>query len=411
MTDQLAVAAEELAMQFFQFGAPDPYPLYRRLNELGEVHRSPLAWLVTSHAGCEEALRDPRLSSRLPGGMARLDPRLEEGAEPSLVVRLIRDLVNNIDPPDHTRQRKLLSKAFTPRRIEQLRVAIEGAARRIVDDAVERAAAHRRLAFVDEIANPLPSTTLCTMLGMPTADRVLLRRWADDITVYAQNMIFDVELHNRADIAAHAFVDYAEALIAERRARPADDLLTELIEAEEQGDRLSREELLSIMLAFVMAGNDTTTGALANAVVALDSEPGLRTELAHDPSVTRTAIEELLRFEGPVQSAPRTAGKNLELRGVPIAAGDILLVVLGAGNRDPRHFPDPERLDFRRENLPGLSFGHGIHYCLGAALARLQMQSVLPHLYRRLPDARIDGDVTWRQLILLRSPQELYLTW
>ena len=285
-----------------------------------------------------------------------------------------------LDPPDHTRLRGLVSKAFTPKAIEQERPRVQ----RIVDELLDRVAERRCVELIEEIAYPLPVRAICGMLGVPPEDHERFSGWS---RLLSQAM--DPQPNTPPETiaarreAGNAFAQYFRDFIAERRKRPGDDLLSQLIAVEEAGDVLSENELISTSILLLAAGHETTVSLIGNGVLALLRHPEELSRLQHDPSLARSTVEEVLRYDAPVQFAIRTAKDDIELDGYVIAEGDQLLLLLASANRDAAQFPEPDRFDVSRNDSRHLAFGHGIHFCLGAPLARLEGELFFAALARR----------------------------
>jgi pimeloyl-[acyl-carrier protein] synthase len=381
----------------------NPYPLYHRLRTQDPVHRSEAGfWVLTRHAEVARVLRDPRMSrdprrspqfQLLRGGDGQ-DP-FEDGA-PSMLF---------VDPPDHTRLRTLVNKAFTPTAIGRLRSRIED----LTEQLLDRVAGAGELELVDDFAYPLPVTVICELLGVPAQDQTRFRAWSGAL-VYLLDPLVAEDTLQRALEARTALRGYLGALVAQRRAHPAEDLLTALVAAEDQGHRLSEPELLSMCLLLLIAGHETTVNLIANGTLALLTHPAERDRLAGDPGLAASAVEELLRYDSPVQLTARHVLADLEVGGRRLVEGETVLAVLGAANRDPAPFPDPDRLDLTRSPNRHVAFGGGIHFCLGAPLARMEAQIALTALLRRFPDlALADAPPTWRDTITLRGLASLPL--
>jgi pimeloyl-[acyl-carrier protein] synthase len=359
----------------------DPYPLYARLRDEDPVHRSALGmWVLTRHADVLRVLRDPSMSRNprsserveLLRSTAELDELLTaEEAAPSMLF---------VDPPDHTRLRTLVNKAFTPAAVERLRPRIE----EIVAELLDRVAGTGAMDVVDDLAYPLPVTVICELFGVPDTDRDQFRAWSRRLVRLLDPIVADDALE-QAMRARHGLRSYLRELIAERRAHPTGDLLTALIAAEDQGHQLSEAELVSMCVLLLIAGHETTVNLIGNGMLALLRHPQARARLQADPALAGGAVEELLRYDSPVQFTSRHARSDLDIDGHRIRAGESVIAVLGAANRDPAQFDDPDRLDLARTPNRHLAFGGGIHFCLGAPLARVEARIAIPALLARLP--------------------------
>ena len=296
------------------------------------------------------------------------------------------------DPPDHTRLRRLVSSAFTARRVQALRPAVEAMVGELLDGLAGEAD------FVPAFAFPLPVNVIGELLGVPAADRAQFQTLIGDWSRVLE--VLSPEVLAKADPAAATLRAYLAGLAAERRRKPADDLLSALVAAESDGDRLTEDELLTMAALLFAAGFETTTNLLSNSLVALLSDPSQHPSLHADPA---TAVEELLRYDTSVQIVVRVVYEDIELGGVPVSAGERVVAYLGAGNRDPERFADPHRLDLGRSDNAPLSFGGGIHYCLGAPLARLEAQVALPALLRRFPGLALAGSPVRRDSLTIRG--------
>ncbi len=379
----------------------DPYPAYHRLRAEDPVHRHPLGFYVlTRYDDVAAFLRDPRFGKS--GYQALFESRFGGRPEGSglAVSMLFRD------PPDHTRLRALVSKAFTPRVVETLRGHIQA----IVDRLLERVAGASQMDVIDELAYPLPVTVISELLGVPVGDGETVKEWSRDIARALDAIALPVgsEVIERGRHATDEMADYFRGLSEERRHRPGPDLLSGLVEAEEAGDRLSERELLATCILLYVAGHETTVNLIGSGLLALLQHPAERLRLQDNPGLLPAAIEELLRYDGPVQRTGRMAACDTEIGGVPIPKGSLVLGLLGAANRDPAHFADPDRLDLGRDEPRHLAFGSGIHYCLGAPLARLEAQVAIGTVLRRFPALALAGErPTWRPSSTLRGLEVL----
>jgi cytochrome P450 len=373
----------------------NPYPFYHRLRQEDPVHHSPLGvWVLTRYDDVELVLRDPRFVRA--GFEAFL--YTDEGRLPtSMLFR---------DPPDHTRLRSLVSRAFTPRVIDGMRVHIQ----ELVDNLLDRVEDAGAMDLIADLAYPLPVTVICEMLGVPVEDQARIRQWSTDVarSLDAIGMPSDPTVAERGGIGRRALADYFLALLPERRRAPRADLLSALIAAEERGDRLTEGELLSTCVLLFVAGHETTVNLIGNGVLALLRHPAELSRLRANPDLIGSAVEELLRYDSPVQRTGRIASTDVEIDGRRIEKGSIVVGAVGAANRDPAHFADPDRLDLARADNRHLAFGFGIHFCLGAALARVEGQVAIATLLRRLPGLRLDIETPeWRESSVLRGLKAL----
>ncbi|MFI1788106.1 cytochrome P450 [Streptomyces olivaceoviridis] len=378
----------------------DPHPVYARLRERGPVHRVRLAtpggawetWLVVGYEEARAALADQRLAKDIARtGFVPLDEQL------------IGKYLLVADPPQHTRLRGLVARAFTMRRVERLRPRIRQITDELLDDMLPRGHAD----LVDSLAYPLPITVICELLGVPEMDRAEFRKTSTEVVAPTGT---DSE---RA--ATVRLAEYLTELIEDKRcAGPTGDLLSDLIRTTaEDGDRLSMDELRGMAYLLLIAGHETTVNLIGNAVLALLTHPDQLAALRADPSLLDKAVEETLRWEGPVETATyRFAAEPLEIAGTRIGRGDDVLVGLTAAQRDGARFTDPDRFDIRRDTRGHLAFGHGIHYCLGAPLARLEAGVALGALLDRAPGLTLDGEPgEWLPGMLMRGVRSLPVRW
>jgi pimeloyl-[acyl-carrier protein] synthase len=382
----------------------DPYPFYARLRTEDPVHQSPMGlWVLTRYDDVARVLRDPRFGRK--GFDELVNARFgTEPDQPGLATSMLFR-----DPPDHTRLRTLVSKAFTPRVIEGLRPHIQ----QIVDGLLDRVRDRRAMDLIADLAFPLPVIVISEMLGVPAADRDRFRQWSQDVARSLDAIALPVgpEVIERGNAARRALGDYFRGLIAERRQRPQADLLTGLIAAEEQGDTLSPPELLATCVLLLVAGHETTVNLIGNGMLALLRHPAELRRLRAEPALLPSAVEELLRWDSPVQRTGRIAATDVELGGRLIPKGALVSAVVGAANRDPAHFPEPDRLDLARPDNRHLAFGWGIHFCLGAPLARVEGQIAIGALARRLPGLALATDrPEWRESSALRGLRALPVT-
>ena len=382
-------------------GRADPYPRYARLREISPVVRAEDgALVVTGYGDCATVVRDPRLQ-HLPADMLAFVGFPDWREHPALH-QLFTSMLT-LNPPDHTRLRRLVSSAFTPRRVEALRPAIE----RMVQDLLDGMDGHDELDFVEAFAFPLPVNVIGELLGVPAHERAgfqsLVRDWTQVLEVITPDVLAP------AAPPAAAIPDHLAGLGGQRRARPTDDLLSALVQAQAADDRLTDEEVLSNAALLFAAGFETTTNLLANGVVALLGHPEQYALLGRRPDLAQPAVEELLRYDSPVQLSSRVVTAPLELGGVTVGEGERVVAYLGAGNHDPARFTDPGALRLDRTDNAPLSFGGGIHYCLGAPLARLEAQIALPALARRFPSLALTGQAQRRDSLSLKGYTSLRL--
>jgi cytochrome P450 len=353
--------------------------LYGELSRSGPVHRVVLphgdhAWLVVRHEQARAALTDPRLAKTGPPFADELDPALRSAINSNML---------NVDLPEHTRLRRLVAAAFTRRRVERLAPRIQQLTDELLDPLVARAA-ESSFDLIDEFAYPLPVAVICELLGVPESRRESFRKWSSaDVNA----SVIGLEAYSEA---AGAFVEYLHDLIALKRRDPADDLTSALVGARDGSDQLSEDELTSMIYLLLVAGHETTVNLIANGVYMLLNRPGAWAVLGSEPERVPSAVEELLRIDGPVQTSTlRIAVETFEFAGVTIEEGDIVLAGLLAANRDTTYRPDAEHLDLTRSPNQHVAFGHGIHLCLGAPLARLEAQTAFTSLLARFPGLRL----------------------
>ncbi|MER5812913.1 cytochrome P450 [Streptomyces sp. NPDC002033] len=382
----------------------DPYPVYARLRAGGPVHhvRTPdgeETWLVVGHEACRTAFTDPRLSRdwRHAGDISQIINADQD--HPALAHMLMSD------PPDHTRLRRLVARAFTPRRIEALAPRIQ----QITDELLDAMEANpeRRADLVDAFAFPLPMTVICELLGVPELDREAFRGWSNEMVARTSP---------EAEAAVYeAMPRYLSQLIDAKRAAPGDDLLSAMIHAVDDGDRLSPAELIGMCVLLLIAGHETTVNMIGNGMRALFAHPEQLADLRADLGLLDGAIEEMLRYDGPVETCTqRLALEDVEMGGVVIPARSTVLIAMADADRDPARFEEPGRFDIRRDARGHIAFGHGLHYCLGAPLARLEGRIALRSLLERFPGLRSDADeakLSWVPGMLIRGVRELPVRW
>lgn len=375
----LGVFPPELARQ------KDPYTLLARLREYDPVNETPFGvWRLTRYDDVVRMLRE------VPAGVRFADGTSFGGQAAGL--SLPGRFILQQDPPNHTRLRKLMSLAFRPRATEALRARAEEIVNERIDEALERGS----MDVITDLALPVPSTVICEMMGVPSADRARFTEWTSAATHLLAAMISDPEVVARGVEAANHLAEYFTALIAERRRDLREDILSDLIRAEEAGDRLSSDELLSQCIGLLIAGFETTIGLIGNGVQALLEHPDQLAALQADPTLIGGAVEECLRYDGPILLTIRITREDAAFGDKVIPANKPVMCMLGAANHDPSHFSDPDRFDIRRKDNDHLSFGGGVHFCLGAHLARMETQAAIGGLTRRIRGLElVDDQRTW----------------
>lgn len=378
----------------------DPYPTYHVLRSQDPVHHSPLGfWVLTRYADVIAMLRDPRLVKEPIAAFvaARFGMAVPPGLGLSMLDR---------DPPDHTRLRGLVSKAFTPKALESLRPRIQ----QIVDGLLDQLETRGEMDLIEEFAYPLPVIVICEMLGVPVRDHERFKQWGLDIARGLDAIMLppDSEVGKRSIIGRRALAEYFRELIAGRRAAPREDMLSALIAAEEAGDKLDEDELLATCILLLVAGHETTVNLIGNGLLTLLRHPAEVARLRREPALIGSAVEELLRYDSPVQRTARITNAEVEVGGKTIPKGAFVVTAIGAANRDPAQFPDPDRLDIARADNRHIAFGFGIHFCLGAPLARVEGQLALGALLRRMPRLRLaEAPLEWRESSTLRGLKAL----
>ncbi|MFH9766594.1 cytochrome P450 [Streptomyces microflavus] len=380
----------------------DPYPVYAALRAKGPVHRVRIpegthAWLVVGYEAGRRLLADQRLSKQW------------AAASPSLGVTKVSAGTSMLssDTPDHTRLRKLVAREFTPRRMEQLTPRVQ----EMTDELLDRmlAAPDRRADLVEALSYPLPMNVICELLGVPFLDRAAFRAWSNQA-------VSSVDVSKRAS-STRAMAAYLTGLLQDKRARPGDDLMSALIHtADEDGDRLSADELMGMAWLLLVAGHETTVNLITNGVHNLLAHPDQLAALQSDFDLIDNAVEEILRFEGPVETPTyRFTTEPLDIDGTVIpGGGELVLVAMSDANRDPARYSDASRFDITRDARGHIAFGHGIHYCLGAPLARIEARVAIRSLLERCPELRLTADpatLAWRTGLLMRGPLSLPVAW
>ncbi|MFD3558515.1 cytochrome P450 [Streptomyces sp. NPDC058686] len=390
--------------------ASDPYPAYAWLREHAPVHRTELpsgveAWLVTRYADARQALADSRLSKNPEHHAEDAQGKSKTGIPGERSANLMTHLLN-IDPPDHTRLRRLVSKAFTPRRIAEFAPRVQA----LTDDLIDQFAAQGKADLIHDFAFPLPIYAICDLLGVPSEDQNDFRDWAGMMIRHGGGP------RGGVGRSVKKIRGYLAELIHRKRSDLGDDLISGLIRASDHGEHLTENEAVAMCFVLLFAGFETTINLIGNGMYTLLRHPEQRARLQEsfrrgERELLTTGIEELLRYDGPVELATwRFATEPLTIGGQPIATGDPVLVVLAAADRDPARFHTPDHLDLSRSDNQHLGYGHGIHYCLGAPLARLEGCTAIETLLRRLPDLELAGDpadLRWRGGLIMRGLRSL----
>jgi cytochrome P450 len=392
-----AAELERLTADYLQ----NPHVVHDRLREQGPVAKlvfpqGTAAWLVTRYDEARTALADPRLSKDFKGNTGIFAKhRVESDEEPR---EFNSDLVGhmlNSDPPNHTRLRKLVTKAFTARRMELMRPRVQ----ELTDQLLDEMAQHDEVDLLDAFAFPLPITVICEIMDVPMADRDEFRAWS--------NALVTTVNPEQAQHAAGAMANYLSEMIDLKRAQPGDDMFSALVHADESGDTLDQSELMAMAFLLLLAGHETTVNLIGNGVLNLLRNPDQLAALRADPSLIKGAVEEFLRYEGPVNQATlRFTTEPVTFGDVTIPTDELVFVSLASANRDTERFPEADRFDITRSTGGHLAFGHGIHFCLGAPLARLEGEVAVNSLLKRFPDLALAAEpdeLTWRSSTLMRG--------
>ena len=369
----------------------DPYATYRQLRSTDPVHRMRVvdAWAVTRYHDVEAVLRDHK----------------RFGNAGRIMVETVPLSLLDLDSPEHTRIRLLVSKAFTPRAVARLHTRVQ----ELADELLDGVAGKERFDLIGALGYPLPLTVIAEMLGVRPRDMDRFEEWSKALALSVDPVLGRNQIHAIKGAEQDAFA-YFETIIDERRRQPRDDLVSALLAAEEAGDRLSHQELLSVMLLILVAGNETTRNLIGNGMLALLRNPDQLQRLRDNPELLDAAVDELLRYDSPVQLNGRVAREDVEIGGKHIRAGDVVISLLGAANRDPEVFEEPERLDIGRRGESHLSFGRGIHYyCLGASLALLEARIAFASLLDRYGAIRLAIEPRHRAGVALRGVEQLWI--
>lgn len=378
----------------------DPYPLYERMREQGPLFDAGNnLWFIFGHELANSLLRAKGTSSNEQNStffkkMLEVDERMLKFAEEEPIMLFL-------DPPDHTRLRKMVSAAFTPRTVERLVPRIQ----KLTDELLDAVAGESSFELIEHFAHPLPVAVICEMLGIPKSDEPLFSEWSNLLTQGLDPGVLRSEEDNeRIEVGRDELMAYTSELLAARRNKPEDDLISELLAVRDGQDRLSEDELVKLVVLLLVAGHETTVNLIGNGMVALLRHPDQLARWQADPAIRKSAVDELLRYDSPVQLGMRVLVEPTELGGVEVPAGDQVLTMLGSANRDSAVFDDPNTLDLTRTNAArNLSFGGGIHHCLGMALARVEGQIALGSLIERYDSIELASDPDVRARLVLRG--------
>jgi hypothetical protein len=383
----------------------DPFPVFEELRERAPLYRSSVlgGWVLTRYDDVKAAISDRRFSAdRMRPFFAQLPVR-EQIAYSTLRDSISRWAVFH-DPPQHTRLRGLMNKAFTARAIERLEPRIRVLIDRLLDRVVEQG----EMDLIADLAYPLPASVILDMLGLPCDDLDRIKVWSDELALFVGSSVNTPDKYQRATDSITAMNDYFRKAIQRRRRNPGDDLLTALLGAQEQGELLSDDEVLATCVLLVFAGHETTTNLIGNGMLALLRHPEELLRLRADPRLMPLAVEELLRFDGPAAAVVRIATDEIPLHGQTIRPGERVFAMLNAANRDPRQFANPETLDIGRQENRHLAFGQGIHFCIGAPLARMEAKLAIMAILKRCSDISLpSAPLNWSNSLVLRGVRSL----
>lgn len=382
----------------------DPFPVYKEIRKKDPVYRFLMpnghyAWIVTTYKHAEKVLNDARFVTGYPE-----QNETDESNLPPHKEIVSRNLLS-VNPADHRRLRRLVQKAFTPRMVERLRGRIE----EISNGLLDKVQNNGEMNLIEDFAFPLPIIVICEMLGVPLEDQDKFREWSNVIMESVNNP----KLGEQSEAATIAFVEYLHDLIDQRRSQLQKDLISDLLSVEDEGDTLSENELYALVFVLIIAGHETTVNLIGNGVLALLEHPEQKEKLISQPELVHSAVEEMLRYNGPAEvSNIRWATEDIEVGGKLIQKGDMVFVSLSSANRDPQQFADPDTFDITREANTHLAFGKGIHFCLGAPLARLEGEVAIQTLLHRMPDLRLKEStdlLEWRPGMIIRGVEEIPL--
>jgi cytochrome P450 len=398
----------------FDLGRPEtnanPFPEFARLRAEDPVHWSPAmkAWIVTRYDDVKQvALNNRQISADRLMPFFKTNAEYQRGSIESLVRYLTHWMVFR-DPPDHTRLRRLFTKAFTPTAVEDLRANIEGVVGHLIDGMEAKARRGEIVDYIADFAYPLPASVIMDLLGVPRADLERVKLWSDDIALFIGTAQVAGNKYLRAEAGAKAMSDYFRTLVEARTAEPRDDMITKLVLARDDRDALSTDEIIGTAILLLFAGHETTSNLIGNGFLYSMKNRDQWERLVADETLAASAVEEWLRYDGPSGALARVAAADVELGGKTIREGQRLFAFMNSANRDPAAFDDPERFDIGRTVNPHVTFGHGIHFCLGAPLARLEAQIAGRRLTERVPRIRLSGtEPEWHDSLILRGVKGL----
>ncbi len=385
----------------------NPYPIYHKLRSDEPIHQSFKGmWVLTRYADAKAVLRDPRFCvDKMPNNVKHKSEDLNQRDFNTLAQAISKWLIF-LDPPEHTRLRGLISKAFSSTSVKFLRPQIQ----QITDELISKVRHRGSMDIMSDFACPLPCNVIAAILGVPIEDWFKLYHWSDELS-HILDPLRSLEDYEQMNKVAREFTDYFKSLIVQRQKIPQQDLLSALITVKEQAHKLSEEEIISICMLLFFAGEETTVNLIGNGMLALLRHPQQMQHIKTQPMLIQSAVEEILRYDSPIQITTRVATEDVDLDGVTIRVGEKALLCLGAANRDPAQFPDPDRFDITRANNSNLAFSDGIHYCLGAALARMEAEIAINTLVQQLPNLKLFQErLEWRNKVSVRSLKTLPIT-
>lgn len=387
----------------------DPFPAYRWLRDHEPVHWSASlnAWVVTRYADVLEIFKRPEVFSS--DRFRKVDPKFtSRRPEVRAVAEVLSDWLVFRDEPDHARLRALLQKSFTSRQLEKNRQRVQST----IDDLLDAVAGNGEMDFIRDFAFPLPALVIALLLGAPTQDIEPIKRWSDRLAAYLGGSVDERDNFAEASAGVAGLRDYFRVLLRDKLRNPTDDLMSLMLRAEHEGDTLSEEEVVSNCVLLLFAGHETTTNLLGNGLLHLLGRPDQLEALTAEPALGESAVEEMLRYDGPVPATTKVSTRDFDWHGARIRRGELVLPFLSSANRDARQFESPDTLDIRRTPNRHLAFAFGIHFCLGAPLARLEARLALDTLLRRLPGLELrNGELRWKPMIFLRGLESLPLRW